>query len=178
MWKAFCVGIGNTTVALINHLAAKLSGRKLPFQQGWAAAEQGQPRSLEELHAAHCLGTLCAPTHAPFYLNGWRAFSDLPSLAEDCPQPAFLRDVNHTEVILQAVLSAMLGKPAGAHMALPSGGSAPPPTSKRHKKPASFYFISCIRGHSRAFLQRASTVAPLHCCQALNLHQTLQGLIP
>ena len=56
---------------------------------------QGRPDSLDE--AARCR----AP--APFYLNGWRAFSGHESLADDCPNPMFAADIDQNGVIMEAV---------------------------------------------------------------------------
>lgn len=44
-----------------------------------------------------------AATTAPFYLNGWAAFHEVPALAEDCPSPAFLEGVDHTAEILRSL---------------------------------------------------------------------------
>lgn len=103
---------------------ARSPARKVILSRVWGGAEQEQPHTLEELHAAHCIGISCAPAAAPFYLNGWRAFADLASLAGDCPQPAFLTHVDHSDDILEAAVSALTGRPAGAALTQPSGGSA------------------------------------------------------
>lgn len=48
-----------------------------------------------------------AAATAPFYLNGWSAISDVPSLAADCPGPAFLEGIDHTAEILHSLDKAL-----------------------------------------------------------------------
>ena len=48
-----------------------------------------------------------AAATAPFYLNGWAAFHEVPALAEDCPGPAFLEGIDHTAEILLSLDKAL-----------------------------------------------------------------------
>lgn len=54
------------------------------------------PRSLETIDPIHPPGT-------PFYLNGWRAFTEVPALVSDCPPPQFCAAVDETLELLQAI---------------------------------------------------------------------------
>lgn len=46
----------------------------------------------------------------PYYLNGWRAFSEFPSLSVDAPiVPEFAVDMDHTQLLLEALDKALFG---------------------------------------------------------------------
>ena len=49
------------------------------------------------------------PADTPFYLNGWRAFSDIPSLQGACPAPYFARHIDDNEQILAEVGRRVFG---------------------------------------------------------------------
>ncbi|KAK9915224.1 hypothetical protein WJX75_006445 [Coccomyxa subellipsoidea] len=70
------------------------------------------PSTLEELrNRVHSQGSASSSANsAPYYLNGWRAFSEHPELADDCPGPDFLRGVDQSAEIMCAVEATLLGK--------------------------------------------------------------------
>ena len=77
---------------------------QLPLREYIDYVEQS-PKSLNQLELEKCSST-------PFYLNGWRAFHDIPSLVDDCPsRPSFAAPIDDTLAIL-AEIDAQLFKAA------------------------------------------------------------------
>lgn len=55
-----------------------------------------------------------ATATTPFYLNGWRAFSDVPTLAADCPAvPRFAAPLDETAALLAAIDAQLFGAAPG-----------------------------------------------------------------
>ena len=57
-------------------------------------------------------------SNTPFYLNGWKAFDDLPSLRNHLPKAFFDHEINQTKTILDAVNSRLFGSSAPASSTL------------------------------------------------------------
>lgn len=81
---------------------------------------------------------------APFYCNGWRAFSDFPALREAVPGPYFTAEVDHNERILESLSADVL------------------PGALPHQKDGTPWYDGIDSGMSKLFLGPTGALTRLH----------------
>ena len=84
-------------------------------------AQRTQEAERDARSAADASPRAAPPTHEPtdppdanapppFYLNGWRAFSESAAMRAACPGPYFAEGVDHNRIIMKEVAQVMGGK--------------------------------------------------------------------
>uniref|UniRef100_A0A1D1ZUM8 JmjC domain-containing protein n=1 Tax=Auxenochlorella protothecoides TaxID=3075 RepID=A0A1D1ZUM8_AUXPR len=154
-WDYFATRHVSAPVLVNNHAPA----RHADARPGGGGAQRTLALTLGAYIEGHVHGAPAA-AGAPFYLNGWRAFSEA---GEAWPDPAWARGIDQTAELMAALDATLFsGRAAPAARGMPANAAATsaPPAVTGTSPPA--WVAALDAALSKLFLGPAGTVTRLH----------------